>query len=222
MEKYRNPQEEFKAQYLEEFSKEASSRFQDDIDVIDLKDILVDNYGTSWIEYYPETIVSEILGGKYNDVTFNKIMALQTVVSTDTPWLDWNIFEKVGKAFNHQIPDFTYNQPLSTGECFVTINKLKRLRPEEDDFSREVYIYIAQTARSEGYLYLPEELDTREIQGILDEYIFDGALKEEVREKWQKLRKSDKLLNMSIDEDSALQVQIGKLVVLTQYVKENI
>ena len=221
MERFHNPLTEFLSDYEGQFNQEKeASRFREDIHVLDLKDSLVDTFGTSWIEFYPEVITSEILNGQSNEILFNKIMALQVAVSTDTPWIEWHIFEKVGKSFMHQVPDFTFNQPLSTGECLATRSILKRLRPEEE-FSREVMIYIAQIARSEGYLYLPEDLDLSEIQGILDEYIFDGALKEEVREKWQKVKKSDKLLNMSIDEENPLQVQIGKLVVLNQFLKEN-
>lgn len=79
----------------------------------------------------------------------NKIYAIRTASISDAPYEEWNIFEKVGGAFNGRVANFSAVEPLSAGECAVTVALLDAIRP--DRFSNEVKIYIAACCHQDGF-----------------------------------------------------------------------
>lgn len=199
-------------------TKMAKVELQEDIAAIELFDFLMEHYKTEWIDWLPETIKKTILNGESNEIIENKIQALATCLSTDTPWLEWHIFENVGKAFNHQVPNFGLLQPLSLGECWVTMKTMEYMRDE--DWSNEVLLYVATVAYTNNYVYLPEESELAPVQEHLDSF---GAnvldLKMKTAESWGKIRDRD-VLGAEFKE-TPLQVQLAKLSVAQQYMKEN-
>ena len=202
-------------------TKESSATISEDIPVLELRDLLFASYGHEWLDWSPETIALTFFNGDRNDVVENKILAMATCYKTDTPWTEWHIFENVGKAFNHQVPDFDYVQPLSLGECAVTMKIMEELR-EDEEFSSEVLTYVAMVARTENYVYLPSELLVGKAQPYLERYLFDHDLKRAVGDHWTRVGSRKDLLDQTIDEANPLHVQIGKLAILKQYLEENV
>ena len=127
------------------------------INPIKLKNRLMRDHGKEWLDWSPETVVFDILDGKANDLLLDKVQAIQLCLTTDTPWIEWNIFEKVGRCFTHQDVDFLTFQPLSSGECSITIDLMQQLR-EDEQFSEEVELYVANIAFSEHLVCIPKDM----------------------------------------------------------------
>lgn len=202
-------------------SKLASQEISEDIKVLELRDFLIGKYGSEWISWIPSVIRKTLFKDERNTIIENKIQALATCLSTDTPWLEWHIFENVGKAFNHQVPNFGQIQPLTPGECAVTMRIMNNLVDPDNKYSNEVLIYVASCCRERGLIYLPEEMAISEAQSQLDDLNYVSNLKVEVSEKWGKIRSNKNLTSVAIKEDDPVQVQLGKLIIINQYIKEN-
>lgn len=195
-----------------------ATQMTEDIDAIRLYNYLMENYETDWIAWTPETIRKTILDNIPNDIIENKVQALAVCLSTDTPWIEWHIFENVGKAFNHQVPNFGSVQPLSVGECEVAMKTMNYMRDE--DFSYEVLVYVGARAANENYVYLPEEFYISDAQNHLDSFTYDKWLRDKVKQMWSSLKNSDRLIDVEVSETPE-EIQLGKLIVLQQYVKEH-
>lgn len=203
-------------------TKESSVEIQEDIPSLSLYDFLMENFGSEWITWTPETIRKSVFDKSGNEVLENKIQALATCLSTDTPWNEWHIFENVGKSFSHQVPIFGLIQPLSPGECAVAMEVMSGLREPDEVFSREVLIYIATCCYMDNLVYLPSEMQLSLAQVFLDDMSYNLDLKQRVQSLWDKLKDSPKLLELDIDDTDPVQVQVGKLAILKQYLKENV
>lgn len=203
-------------------TKESSVEIQEDIPALELYDFLMENFGSEWIAWTPETIRKSVFDKAGNEVLENKIQALALCISTDTPWLEWHIFENVGKAFNHQVPNFGIIQPLSPGECAVAMEVMAGLREPDEVFSSEVLIYIATCCYTDDLVYLPSEMQLGLAQDFLDNLSYNFDLKPRVKELWDKVKSSPKILDLQIDDTDVVQVQVGKLVMINQYLKENV
>jgi hypothetical protein len=86
----------------------------------------------------------------------NKIYAIRTASMSDAPYVEWNIFEKVGGAFNGRVANFSHLEPMSSGECAVTVALLDAIR--QDTFANEVKIYVATCCHQDG-LYTVDPVD---------------------------------------------------------------
>ena len=201
-----------------EIMKTASANIPEDINPIKLKNFLIDNYKTDWIDWVPEVTNKTIFGDQKSEILFNKIQAIGVCLSTDTPWLEWHIFENVGKSFNHQIPEFSYIQPLTVGECATTMDTMMKLRSEEE-FSKEVLAYIGSVAANNGFVYLPEDLHVGLAQPILNGFVFDSKLTLKTKAAWDRL-KDKSVLNAEFSEDDPIHRQLAKLALVQQYCRE--
>ena len=201
-----------------EVIKHASADIPEDINPIRLKNFLVDNYKADWLEWLPAVIDKEVMGKQKSEILSNKIQAIRVCLNTDTPWLQWHVFEDVGKALNHQVPDFTLVQPLTLGECLTTMDTMKKLRSEEE-FSSEVLAYIASIAANNDYVYLPSEWEVGKAQPILRGFIHDASLELKVERAWGKLS-DKKLLEAKFSEDDSVHRQLAKLALVQQYYRE--
>lgn len=195
-----------------------SAGISEDINPLRLKNILVDRFGTDWLDWFPTVTDKALMGDAQNEILSNKIQAVRIALSTDTPWDEWHIFENVGKAFNHQVPDFAVMQPLTVGECITTMYTLKSLRPAED-FSTEVLSYIASVAANENYVYLPNNLLVGAAQPILSTMIHDEDLSRRTQLAWQRLENKE-VLSATFSEDSPLHRQLAKIALAQQFYKE--
>jgi len=217
----KNPQNVSGAIAVQELAKQGSQEIPDDISPVKLKNILVDNYQVHWLDWLPEVTDKTVFDGEISEVLSNKVQAIRVCLTTDTPWLEWHIFENVGTAFNHQVPDFNRMQPLTLGECITTMDTMKKLRPEEN-FSEEVLSYIASIAANENYVYLPRELHVGEAQLILDKMLagfHEPDFVKMVDYQWNRLKDKD-LLDAKFEEDSSIHRQLANLAIAQQYYRE--
>ena len=197
---------------------DSGTRIDETINPIKLKNMLMAEYGKDWITWAPESIVLEAFWGKANDLLLDKVMALQLCLSTDTPWTEWNVFEKIGRCFTNQDVDFFTFQPLSTGECSVTIDLMEQIR-EDESFSEEVQLYVANIAFSEHLVMLPTDLFPAIINVQLFKMIYRPELSKSTEAAWDKVKNLE-LLDKEFNLEDPVQNQLSKLAVLKQYRRE--
>lgn len=110
---------------------------------------------------------------KVPPVVRNKIYAIRTASMTDAPYQEWNIFEKVGGAFNGRVANFSTVEPLSSGECAVTVALLHVIRP--DEFSNEVKIYIGACCHQDGLLTVSPVAELKMVEDYLQNYNYETS-----------------------------------------------
>lgn len=199
--------------------KGASSLLRDDVSVLKLRDFLFQKFNDEWLEWLPETLNITLFGSDQDSILTDKIQAIRICYKTDSPWTEWDIFENVGKAFNHQKPHFGFIQPMTLEECVCTSILMKEMRPEEV-FTDEVLSYVGSIAAYENYLFIPIEYPVFKAQKYLDKFVHDNDVQKELAELWPNLA-GRPLLEANYIENNMLHQQIVKLALLEQYVKEN-
>jgi len=177
--------------------------------------VLKFKYNDEWVGWLPETLWESIRKdiGSISEVNQNKVQALATALSTDSPWLDWTTFENCGRAFNNTIPIFGQIQPLSSGETAFTIQTLKKLH--NFPFSQEVLGYIASVCLYNGIIFAPTKWFGK-IQWMLDAQNKDKSLKPKVEKAWKTVEKQD-LTQVEFNDVKPVDVHITKLWAIKQY-----
>lgn len=192
----------------EEFQKKSS------LDAIGLYGFMNEHHGREWWDWEPETLWKTIEDDHISGATPTElkeaILALQVILNTNSPFENWHIFEKVGHAFNMNNVDFSILQPLELDEAALTVAIMNRIRPKQE-YEPEVLTYIAVCARQSGMAYLPENMFPG-VQKYLDELNFDQALRDSVKNLWDK---KDSSRSMTDAED----IQITRLKEISDYLK---
>ena len=117
-------------------------------------------FGADFLEWEPKTVYETLKEQGYGTVPEHvavKINSFRTAYNTVLPWVDWEVFEKVGHAFLGNSPNFESREPLTVAECMNTINILNRIRIV--DYSYDVRAYIVSCAQVEEIEYLPDSLE---------------------------------------------------------------
>ena len=125
-----------------------------------LADILSDRYNTEWLEWEPETLWQTIKQDFYTDIhpiNREKINAAKTVLLVDDFWMEWNVFEKVTKAINNQIPSFVMLEGCAPEEMSWCIEDSSRIRI--NSFNDEVSLYVRANCLNAGYTLFPSQLN---------------------------------------------------------------
>lgn len=154
------------------FEKEAG------ITALGIYGILNEHYGRAWWDWQPETVwqtLSKEQGIEVDSDLKNLIMALQLTVTTNQPFENWHVFEKVGHAFNLNPVDFGVVQPLEPQEAALTLKLLRTMRPKSE-FASEICGYLAASGKAAGLVYLPEAVFTAGCQSFLEQMGNDSAL----------------------------------------------
>lgn len=100
-----------------------------------------------------ESVVAE-----FGEENMNTIKAIGTCFTTDVPWEDFRVFEKVVLCLNDRLVFGDIVQDLDIKEIALAVHVMKKLFPEKQ-FNDEVSKYIAIEAVQEGFVILPEELE---------------------------------------------------------------
>ena len=148
------------------------------IKVLGIYGILNEHYGREWWHWEPETVwqtLNREQGITVDDDLRNLISALQLAVTTNQPFENWHIFEKVGHAFNFNPVNFGVLQPLEPQEAALTLRLLRLIRPKQE-FDSEICAYLAAVAKNAGLVYLPVSVFTAGCQSFLDAMGNDTAL----------------------------------------------
>lgn len=128
-------------------------------------------FGNDWFVWEPRTVYEEVVQHGFlpvSKVNAGKLHAYRVIKNTYTPWMDWEVFEKVGHALNSNCPSFEIMQPLSTGEAAVAVDILTGIKSVA--FADEVLGYIAACAKLDELDYLPDCLQIAQNKLCRDMY----------------------------------------------------
>jgi hypothetical protein len=150
-------------------------------------DVLVMRYKEQWTDWEPETLWWALRRdfGPIGELTRNKIQALALAATTDMPWLDWDVFENCGQAWNDNIPIFGAFQPMTPMQAAFAVQVLRGVRPDEE-FGHEVQAYLAAILDEHGWVYAPEEWFDG-AQNLLDRKTWMLGFKAEVATAWEQI-----------------------------------
>jgi hypothetical protein len=184
---------------------------------LQLLDTLSMRYGTEWAEWESDTLWWALRKdfGPVGEITRNKIMALRTAVTSDLPWLDWDVFEDSGLSWNDTIPVIGTFQPMSPRQMAFTVQILKAIRSDEA-FENEVKAYISALLEEDGWVYAPEEYFDG-AQELLDRRVWLVGFKQEVAMAWDRIRDVDPT-TIQWRNDNPLDIHLLKLMVVKRYI----
>lgn len=119
-----------------------------------LVEVLAAGLGGSWLTWEPETIYTEIArvwNVESSHIVFEKILALQTLLVTDSFWDDALVFENMILAFNDHVPDPDMIKSVHPREIALGMVLAIDVR-NKTDFVYDVTAYIRACHREYGVL----------------------------------------------------------------------
>lgn len=182
-------------------------------------DVLAMRYREQWVEWEPDTLWWALRRdfGPVGELARNKIQALSLAATTDMPWLDWDVFENSGLAWNDVMPLFGAFQPLTPMQVAFTVQVLRGVRADED-ISHEVSAYMAAVLEEHGWVYAPEEWFPG-AQEILDRRSWTVGFKDDVSNAWERV-KDVPPQEIEWRSDDPLGIHLLKLAVVKQHLDE--
>lgn len=130
---------------------------------------LTSRYGSKWFDFDPYALVKIIEDDfipnmSINSVALNKILSIQTVNVSTTPFESFHAFEKMVRCFVDKPIDFLRreDEDIDIFHFVFSLDILERATPVVDVYcslTPEVIQYIAQTLSKRGvYIYAPSEV----------------------------------------------------------------
>lgn len=177
-------------------------------------------YQGGWTEWVPETMWAVIRRdfGSVGELTRNKLLSVRLAATTDIPWLDWDVFEKCGLAWNDIVPIFGAMQPMSPMQTAFTVHVLRNVRADEP-FDPEVAAYMAAVLDTNGWVYAPTEYFPEGVQELLNRKEGAAAFRDEVSDAWDRVRHMN-AREIGWRDDHPLDMHLLKLFVVQEYLRD--
>lgn len=187
---------------------------------LQLLEVLTLRYKAEWAEWESDTLWWALRRsfGPVGDLVRNKIMALRLTATTDIPWIDWDVFEDCGQAWNDTVPVIGSFQPLTPMQAAFAVHVMREIRPD-DPFAHEVKAYIAAILDDHGWVWAPEEWfdGAQEVLERNREHLV--GLKNDVIETWNQVKDLNPE-DIEWNEDDARDIHVLKLFVVKRYLDE--
>lgn len=176
------------------------------------------------ISGYPDEVgceaVAEAVGTSFADigvevdhVVVEKGCALLLCHTSDAPWTDLVVFEKVVDALSGFEPDHTALEGSSPAQISLAVRVMKSLRPKVD-FNHNVVSYIRGIMRDNGIVCYPDSLSFAQ-----EEYLTND-LKELCKSVQARsgARPNVEGVTYNMESDDPIEVQLAKLSLVQEYV----
>lgn len=186
---------------------------------LQILEVLTNKYGTDWADWESDTLWWSLRRdfGPVGNLTRNKISALRVAVTTDTPWLDWDVFEDCGLSWNDIVPIIGTFQPMTPMQTAFTVTVLRGIRPD-DEFDHEVKAYIAAILDEAGFVFAPNEYFDG-AQELLDRKTWLVGFREQVSSAWERIKDVDPT-SIDWNYENPLDIHLLKLMTVKHYVDE--
>lgn len=118
---------------------------------------------TGWPDIDPAAVVLELEeqflrhGLSPIQGVIEKVLAVQTILNSTSPFDDSHVFEKVTIALNGHEPMFGYLEIPRVAEMTLAATVMKKLRPDET-FGVEVKRFARAVMREEGVIFYPKSM----------------------------------------------------------------
>lgn len=121
--------------------------------------MVLDRYGNEALTWAPEvlrvTMIRDNL--QVSGASFAKLMAMEAILNSPSPWRQWNVFHYVSRALAGLPPNFVYLEQPELGHQMVAVD-IMRVCDRAQQTSAEVDKFVATTLRHSGHVYAPEPL----------------------------------------------------------------
>lgn len=131
--------------------------------VLDLA--LMKAFEMDWLTWEPETIwteVQRVFESQISEHNRAKVQTVRTLHVVHTPWMVWQVFEKVIQGLNNNIPRFDMMQAPTLDQLYAGIDIMDTIRRES--FSDEVKGYMAAAVLNEDVFFVPPPLDFIQVE----------------------------------------------------------
>lgn len=196
-----------------------------DTHIIELYRIMNLYFGNNWFNWLPDTIwyllkdklkQGEDLSQKIKD----KICALQLLLTTNRPWVEFEIFEKVSTALANKNVNPLILEPLEPEDAFIGLSILNYLRPNEK-YSDETLIYITACFRQHGLISYGNSKDLDIIKDHFKKSLSKENIKiyDEINVNFNRIwGLSDN--NLCFNDKNIIEVQLRKIIRIYKITKE--
>ncbi|MCK4306552.1 MAG: hypothetical protein KAY24_20080 [Candidatus Eisenbacteria sp.] len=187
--------------------------------VLDIK--LIDQYGTDWFEWEPETLWREIMDDfrtpSISDHVKSKIQAMKTIHITDWAFSKWEVFCPIIQALNNNIPDFEVLRRPTVSQLFVGVDMMTMVRADVP-FSPEVQKFCAASLLDAGVICAPQPISF--CQDEIVDFQNERGIPvdpEPVRDKYRRMMSVP--AEEVVLEETPIDIQIAKLIVARDYLQ---
>jgi len=126
----------------------------DDTPATILNAMMLSLFGAAWYIWELETVQSGLKVyaevEDYSDFVEDKLGALIVLLTNDRFYNEWEVFENIGHAFNHNIVFPGQLQPMNVEELNWVLYESKLIDDEYQSFSSDVNAYIKTVLHEEG------------------------------------------------------------------------
>lgn len=196
---------------------------------LELYKILNNHFKNNWFDWLPDSMWHIIkLEFKIKDEiprkNKDKICALQLLLKTNRPWVEFEIFEKVSTALSNKNMNYSVLEPLEPEDAFIGLCILQYLRPDEK-FSNETLIYITACFRHQGLISYGNSNYLKPISESFQKSLSEDNLKifNHLNKIFPDLR-SNKKDFLSFQDGNIIHVQLRKILriynIVEEYLKE--
>lgn len=179
------------------------------------RDIFDQELGEDWRTWEPETLraeISRIWGVQPIEEVFEKIMALQTFLTTDLFWDEVLPFENIVLAFNDMHVDPDLLQQALPQEIAFAVLMVGRIS-EKKSFVNDIAEYIRECHRREGVLVYHPALDFAQPE-------YEDAFRMNIAKTVRNKLSDNEAPRRDIDEENPAEVQHLKTWGCYEYVRE--
>jgi len=182
------------------------------------RDLLTSTFGQDWLEWEPETIhreIERVFGVRPLDQVFEKIMALQTFLTTDLLWDDVLAFENIILAFGDRHVDPDLVQSCTPEELAYGVAVAEELgKPHDEPFVNDIIKYIQACHQLAGVVvYHPSlKFAQPDYSELLSAIVW----------RVEQALSSGETPSEPLDLDDVFQVQLAKTLDVTVYVDERL
>jgi hypothetical protein len=211
-----------------------------------LDTMLLDRYGADWLDWEPQTIVTELKEDfrqpSISALNWQQIQAVKTCHLTPAPWRAWDGFVVVCAALNNNIPNFRTLVKPTIAQVMVALDIMSRI--DDHLFSEEMAQFLAACFLDEGVYFLPTPVDFAQSWATNPRYRCtkcgkvdrdnentvcdscgapDDYLEKEYERDWRPIKdRYDQIVSEGDDheelQETVEDVQVAKLLVARDYV----
>lgn len=141
--------------------------------------LLIDKYGQEFVEWAPEvlSVTMKRDGIVASNRNMNKVYAARVLLSSPSPWRQWNVFHWVCRALNGETPNFVFLEAPEICHLVVGVDCMKIIDPPRL-MSFDIDKFVAAVFKNDGIPYIPSPLDfaQRELEDTKIECTTCGAV----------------------------------------------
>jgi hypothetical protein len=121
--------------------------------------LLMDRYGQEYVEWEPDALRMTLRKDNtlLSESTWTKILATRVLISSPSPWRQWETFHWISLGLAGRAPNFKFMERPQLGYLMVVVDTMRHIdrpRPLAEDIGK----FVAVTCKDIGVTYCPSPL----------------------------------------------------------------